>query len=42
VQFHVSNILEKLKVHNRIEAATLALQHNLAAQQKPPLTGTAD
>ncbi len=41
VQFHVSNILEKLKVHNRIEAATLALQHHLAAYQKP-LAGTTD
>ena len=30
VQFHVSNILEKLEVHNRIEAATLAVRRNLA------------
>jgi two-component system, NarL family, response regulator LiaR len=41
VQFHVSNILEKLKVHNRIEAATLAVQRNLASYQKP-LAGTTD
>lgn len=41
VQFHVSNILEKLQVHNRIEAATLAVQHNLAAYRKP-LAGTTD
>ena len=30
VQFHVSNILNKLGVHNRIEAATFAIRHNLA------------
>lgn len=35
VQFHVSNILAKLEVHNRIEAATFAVRHNLAAYQKP-------
>jgi DNA-binding NarL/FixJ family response regulator len=29
VQFHVSNIFEKLDVHNRIEAATFAVRHNL-------------
>lgn len=29
VQFHVSNIFEKLNVHNRIEAATFAVRHNL-------------
>ena len=31
VQFHVSNIFNKLEVHNRIEAATFAVRHNLAA-----------
>ena len=31
VQFHVSNILNKLGVHNRIEAATFAVRHKLAA-----------
>jgi DNA-binding NarL/FixJ family response regulator len=30
VQFHTSNIFEKLDVHNRIEAATFAVRHNLA------------
>lgn len=30
VQFHVSNILDKLDVHNRIEAAMFAVQHHLA------------
>jgi NarL family two-component system response regulator LiaR len=30
VQFHVSNILHKLGVHNRIEAATFAIRHRLA------------
>lgn len=29
VQFHVSNILHKLGVHNRIEAATFAIRHQL-------------
>ncbi len=29
VQFHVSNIFEKLDVHNRIEAATFAVRHSL-------------
>lgn len=29
VQFHVSNILNKLGVHNRIEAATFAIRHGL-------------
>jgi two-component system, NarL family, response regulator LiaR len=29
VQFHVSNILNKLGVHNRLEAATFAVRHNL-------------
>lgn len=33
VQFHVGNILGKLPVHNRIEAAMFAMQHHLA---KPP------
>jgi NarL family two-component system response regulator LiaR len=32
VQFHVSNILHKLGVHNRIEAATFAVRHKLARQ----------
>lgn len=31
VQFHVSNILSKLGVHNRIEAATFAVRHKLAS-----------
>ena len=31
VQFHVSNILNKLGVHNRIEAATFAVRHNLVS-----------
>ena len=31
VQFHVSNILGKLGVHNRIEAATFAVRHKLAS-----------
>ena len=31
VQFHVSNILNKLGVHNRIEAATFAVRHKLAS-----------
>jgi DNA-binding NarL/FixJ family response regulator len=31
VQFHVSNILNKLSVHNRIEAATFAVRHKLAS-----------
>jgi two-component system, NarL family, response regulator LiaR len=30
-QFHVSNILNKLGVHNRIEAATFAIRHRLAS-----------
>ncbi len=30
VQFHVSNILSKLGLHNRIEAATFAVRHKLA------------
>jgi two-component system, NarL family, response regulator LiaR len=30
-QFHVSNILGKLGVHNRIEAATFAVRHKLAS-----------
>lgn len=30
VQFHVSNILNKLGVHNRIEATAFAIRHNLA------------
>ncbi len=38
VQFHVSNILEKLKVHNRIEAATLAV----TAQPGSPAKAAAD
>jgi|WetSurMetagenome_2_1015567.scaffolds.fasta_scaffold207850_1 two-component system, NarL family, response regulator LiaR len=29
VQFHVSNILHKLEVHNRIEAATFAVRHQM-------------
>lgn len=29
VQFHVSNILDKLGVHNRVEAATFAVRHKL-------------
>jgi NarL family two-component system response regulator LiaR len=33
VQFHVSNILGKLGVHNRIEAAMFAVQHRLASQE---------
>lgn len=33
VQFHVSNILSKLGVHNRIEAATFAVRHKLAGLQ---------
>ncbi|MGE5376150.1 MAG: response regulator transcription factor, partial [Bacteroidota bacterium] len=33
VQFHVSNILGKLGVHNRIEAAMVAVQHRLASQE---------
>jgi DNA-binding NarL/FixJ family response regulator len=31
VQFHVSNIFAKLKVHNRIEAATFAVRHQFPA-----------
>jgi NarL family two-component system response regulator LiaR len=31
VQFHVSNILNKLGVHNRIEAAMFAVRHKLAS-----------
>ena len=31
VQFHVSNILSKLGLHNRIEAATFAVRHKLAS-----------
>ena len=30
VQFHVSNILDKLGVHNRIEATAFAIRHRLA------------
>jgi NarL family two-component system response regulator LiaR len=30
VQFHVSNILDKLEVHNRIEATAFAVRHRLA------------
>jgi len=31
VQFHVSNILTKLDVHNRIEAATFAVRHRITS-----------
>ena len=31
VQFHVSNILSKLGLHNRIEAATFAIRHKLTS-----------
>jgi NarL family two-component system response regulator LiaR len=35
VQFHVSNILSKLGVHNRIEAATFAIRHGLTNRLDP-------
>jgi DNA-binding NarL/FixJ family response regulator len=40
VRTHVQNILQKLEMHSKLEAATFAMQHELASR-RPPATAEA-